>query len=114
MNASHKTWLSPLLALSYVAVSLTGILMLFHWKFPGMYQLHQWGGLLFVIAGGVHLFMNWRVFMAYFKNRKHAVAGLVAGAVAIALLMAVMPHKEHGGKGGGRGLGGQYRHRVHR
>jgi hypothetical protein len=39
-----KTWLSPFVASLFAAVSLTGILMLFHLQVPGTHPIHKWGG----------------------------------------------------------------------
>ena len=40
----QKSWLSPFLFITYLATSITGIFMLFHIKFPGLYPVHKWGG----------------------------------------------------------------------
>ena len=102
---AQRSWLSPFVAITFIAVSLTGILMLFHIRLPGMYPIHEWGGVLFVIAGGVHLLFNCRVFGNYFK-KKQAIVGLCAGMIALLFIALLVPSNQHGsghnygGKGG--------------
>lgn len=94
VKSTHKSWISPLLAVTFIAVSLTGILMLFHIRFPGMHPIHKWGGLLFVAAGVVHLLLNWKVFASYFKSSR----GVWAASLSIAaLILSVMvtPARDH-------------------
>ncbi|MBU0960999.1 MAG: DUF4405 domain-containing protein [Proteobacteria bacterium] len=81
---SHKTWLSPCVALTFVIVVLTGILMLFHIKNGYLKSLHEWIGLLFGVAGIVHLLLNWPVFVSYLKRR-----GAVLSVMSVLLLSMV-------------------------
>lgn len=87
-KSTHKSWISPLLAVTFIAVSLTGILMLFHIRLPGMHPIHKWGGLLFVAAGVVHLLLNWKVFASYFKNSRSVWAASLSVAALIFIVMA--------------------------
>ncbi len=66
---SHKTWLSPCVAISFIIVVLTGLLMFFHLENGYLKNLHEWIGLLFGVAGIVHLLMNWPLFVSYLKKR---------------------------------------------
>jgi membrane associated rhomboid family serine protease len=104
LHSSQKAWVSPFMAVTYFAVALTGIILLFHAKFPGVQQIHQWGGVLFLAGGTLHLLLNWRILKSYFKNRK-AVVGTLAGVVTITLLVCLFPHKGDGEKNHGRGKG---------
>ena len=102
LNATHKQWLSPFTAVTFAAVSISGLFLLFHQKFAGMNTVHQWGGILFLLAGVLHAIMNWRVLLSYFSNTR-AVLGALAGIATIALLIALFPHSEHGGSYHGKG-----------
>ncbi|MFT5726627.1 MAG: hypothetical protein ACI8PB_000748 [Desulforhopalus sp.] len=86
-NAAQKPWNSPFVAVTYAAVAVSGILMLFHIKLPGVLHIRQWGG-LFLFGGTIHVLINWRKPLSYFKNRK-AVYGTLAGVLTIVLLVSV-------------------------
>lgn len=107
INNHHKQWLSPFTAITFLAVSVSGVFLLFHFKLAGMYQIHQWGGLLFIAAGVLHVVFNWRAFASYFNGKK-AIAGAVAAVVGIGLMVAVIPHNGHGGKNFGREIGSHH------
>ena len=108
LNSTHKTIISPFAGVTFAAVALTGILLLFHQKLPAVHEIHRWGGLLFVAAGVVHLILNWRPFIAYFKDTR-AMWGSLAGALTIALMIALFPHgKEDSDDYGKHDREGQY------
>ena len=90
-NQIQKAWLSPCVAVTFFAVSLTGLLMLFHLKFPGEYAIHQWGGLVFIIAGSFHLLLNWSCFTSYFRKSK-AIWATVLGVAAMVVIALTVPH----------------------
>ncbi|WP_028579006.1 DUF4405 domain-containing protein [Desulfogranum japonicum] len=114
INPSHKQWLSPFTATTFAATSITGVLLLLHLKTPGMNQIHQWGGLLFVTAGVVHLTLNWRPFTAYMKNSK-AAAGIIAAVLATVVLSSLIPLNSHGQRYGRQGNSSMdYGYRYHR
>lgn len=86
-SESQKSWISPMVAVAYVAVGFTGLLMMLHVHWGGVHPLHIWSGVIFVIAATVHLLLNWRVFASYFKSGK--VVMLTACGVLLSLLMVV-------------------------
>lgn len=69
IKKSHKTWLSPCIAISFAIVALTGFLMFFHLGNRYLKNLHEWLGLLFGLAGIIHLLLNWPVLVSYLKKR---------------------------------------------
>ncbi len=111
-NSAQKPWISPFVATTYAAVAVSGILMLFHIKFPGVLRIHQWGGFIFIIGGTIHMLLNWRILCSYFKNTK-AVYGVLAGILTVVLLASLTPHGKYGGRHGyGKGqltYGNKYR-----
>ena len=110
-NTNNKSWLSPLMAVSFGVVALSGLLMLFHLRVPGMHTLHEWVGILLVITGVFHLTLNWKIFVTYFKNKNVAVGAFVAiGLVALALLVAPSQTNYAGGGGYARQSLGQGYH----
>lgn len=110
IQTAHRQWLSPFMGVTFFAVSITGIILLFHHKAEAMNQIHQWGGILFIFGGVLHILLNWRVFLKYFQNSK-AIIGACAGVLTIVLLVALFPLAgDHGGNHGRRGWdkGGAY------
>ncbi|MGD9209494.1 MAG: DUF4405 domain-containing protein [Desulfobacteraceae bacterium] len=78
MNSLLKrTWISPFVALSFLIVSLTGLLMFMHVRNHVLNSLHEWMGILFVITGIFHLIVNWSVFLSYFRKKEGAIAIVV-------------------------------------
>lgn len=84
----HKAWLSPLVAVLYSAVAMSGILMLFHLRGPGIRTLHEWGGILFLFVATIHLVFNWQIFISYMR-RKSAVFGAGCGILIVAAMLLV-------------------------
>ncbi len=87
----QKSWVSPITALSFAAVAVTGILMLLHVRIPGMKAVHDWMGVLLCVAGLIHLCLNGRVFLAYFRHR--AALGAVAAGILLLLAALAVPGK---------------------
>ncbi len=86
----HKIWLSPLLAVLFIGVTFSGLLMFLHLKIPGFKTIHEWGGLFFMVLGIVHLTLNWKLFARYLP-KKAAMLGAVAGVAALLLAVLIAP-----------------------
>jgi hypothetical protein len=104
--ASKRAWLSPLTGLLFIVIGVTGSLMFFHVRLPGMTFLHELGGMLFVIVAGLHLQLNWRPFLAFCRQKKGRLS-LAVGAGIVTLLLALgLGHDEsHRRPGEGRSAG---------
>jgi hypothetical protein len=100
---THKTWVSPITAVSFVAVTLTGILMLFHVRLPGIRGIHEWMGIVMALGGIFHLILNWKTFLCHFRRRR-AVAALL-GTVALIAAALLVPGEENHRRGGREGRG---------
>lgn len=93
---SSRAWLSPLTGISFVVISITGILMFFHLRFPGMTVLHELGGILFVIVAALHLKLNWHILLSYCRQRRGRIAlGIGAVVMGIFLVLGLGHDKEH-------------------
>lgn len=88
-SESQKSWVSPIVAVACVAVVLTGLLMMFHVHWRGVHPLHLWSGVLFGVAVTVHLLLNWRVFVSYFKNGRVVLMTACGMLLSILILVAV-------------------------
>jgi hypothetical protein len=92
----NRTWISPLTSVTFLVVGITGILLAFHVKSGGIKALHEWIGYAFALAGIIHLVINWRAFLAHFRQRSAILAVLAGIVLSLAVLFA-------GGAGGKSG-----------
>lgn len=98
-----RTWVSPLVAVSFAAVAISGVLMLFHVRATALHAVHEWMGVVLAIAGAVHLAINWRAFVGCFRQRAAVVAAVVALLLCLALMLAgLAAGPDHEGRGPGR------------
>ena len=81
----QKTVLSPFIAVLFIAISITGVLLLFHVRNGMIMEIHKLAGVVFVIAGLIHLIMNFGQFAAYFSLRKSWISLVVALAIVTVL-----------------------------
>jgi hypothetical protein len=99
----HRSWVSPITTGCFLALGITGLMMMSHMRIGGVRALHEGMGILFCIVGVFHLILNWRTLLSYLRTRK----GIIATA-AIIILGAFMlfgggdergegPHGRHGG-----------------
>lgn len=79
-----RTGLQRALALSFLIVGLTGVLLL-HLDVRGLKHLHQRMSLVFLLCCSVHLFLNWRGLRAHLQS-----GPVVASAVGIGLLSLLL------------------------
>jgi hypothetical protein len=106
-DPSTRTWLSPLTGVAFLAIGITGILMFFHVRLPGMTFLHEIGGLLFVVVTVLHLKLNWRPLLSYCRLRRGRIALWTGMALTAVLLVLGLGHDSaHGRHGGPPSLGG--------
>lgn len=85
---TDRSFISPFVAVTFFAVSITGILMLFHIKLGGIHAIHEWGGIAFVVGGSIHLILNWKAFTSYFKKSKAMYVVLAGGLIMLFALIA--------------------------
>ncbi len=110
-----RAFISVTTAISLVAMSVTGVVLFVTppgrvahwtgWKIGALTKeqwagLHIWFSLLFMIVAVLHLYLNWRAFLSYFRTRIHrafalrmewALALLLCGIVGWATLAEVKP-----------------------
>ena len=100
-NILKKPWISPFVAITYLVVAVTGLMMMFHFKNGTIFNLHQWLGIFCLVATIFHLANNWRVFTAYFQNKKWFAP--VIAAIILALVFGLVGlNSSDGRKGAGR------------
>lgn len=100
-----RSIISPVTAVSFAVVAVTGVLMLSHIRSRAINGVHEMGGLVMATAGIVHLALNWRAFLALFRHRRAIVACAVTTALAAALFVAglMAPERPRGPRSPGPG-----------
>jgi len=83
-----RSYISPILTITYVIISITGCLMLFDID-DHIDDLHKWMGLIFAVAGLIHLAINWRAIAAYFRAQKIVIYSTVMLLICAVLLLAI-------------------------
>ncbi len=84
----ERTWISPFVTLTFCVIGVTGLLLFFHVKNGSIVMLHEWLGWGFVIAGVLHLLVNWRQLVSYLPRRSAMVALAVCAILVAALIVA--------------------------
>ena len=100
-----RAFISVTTALSFVAMSITGVVLfvtppgrIAHWTGWRIWALtkeqwaglHIWFSLIFMIAAVLHLCLNWRPFLGYFRSRIHRAFALRAEWMTALLLCGVV------------------------
>ncbi len=98
----HKAWLSPFVAVAFVVIAVTGVLLFFHFKNGPIMVLHEWFGWAFVVAGTVHGVLNIRPLMAYLRQTAALVSLGVALILVVGLTLAGAGHEHGHGRHGPR------------
>lgn len=100
-----RNCLSPATALCFSLIALSGVLMFFHIRVPGIKVLHEILGLLFVVVGTWHVVLNWRAFCKCLGCRTAKVTLAVGLLLSIGLMTLGAGHDQHEGRGPGAGEG---------
>jgi Domain of unknown function (DUF4405) len=86
---------SVALAVSFAALTSSGLLMLaidrLGFKLR-MHPVHEVFGMFMVVAGAIHLALNWRPLLAHLRLRGPRILGLVLAGVAALLIVAGLTH----------------------
>ncbi len=75
---TDRSFLSPIVAFTFLPVAFTGILLLLHLRFQGLRNIHEWLGLTFTTFCVFHIAVNWRIFSKYFSRKGTRSALLLA------------------------------------
>lgn len=65
-----RTWSTPFVIICSFVIAFSGVMMFFHIGENLLKSMHEWLGLLFVIAIILHLLNHWIPFARYFSNKK--------------------------------------------
>ncbi len=81
-----RVWISPVTAITYVIVSISGLFMVFHIHAGNMRAVHEWIGYVFIAVGLLHFVLNFKPFLNYFPSRL-ATISVVACLIAMNVFM---------------------------
>ncbi len=94
-----RSFATPLTIGTFVIMGITGVLMFFHLNTGGNKVVHEFVGLLMVVAVLLHLVPNWRAFTCYFK-RPVALAVMGISVVLLGLSFSTLSTSDRNGPGG--------------
>jgi hypothetical protein len=87
-----KSWICAVVGVAFAALGISGLIMLLPLDIRlDLKSLHVVMGIVFIIAGAVHLALNGKTFITHFKNRSAIIAATAAALVAVALLFVGGP-----------------------
>jgi len=86
-----RSWVTPITIGSFLLLGVTGVLMFLKVRGGLIVVAHEWLSPIFVIAAGLHLWLNWDPVRACLSRaRGIVIVGLFAGLLAY----AIAPHEE--------------------
>jgi hypothetical protein len=97
-----RAWVGPLTIGSFFVVAVTGILMLVHFNQGIVKPIHEIVSCLFVVFSILHIIVNGKIFLAYFRKP----LGMVLIGICIAICVMSMIPIQLGNSGGHGGRGG--------
>lgn len=90
-----KNWATPLTIASFTIMSITGILLFFHFNFGIGKLVHKWGGLALTLAVTLHIIANWFGFKRYFSNNIPSLIFFLCTLAFLGVtLFAITPAKQ--------------------
>ena len=101
MSALLRTYATPVSFVTFVGVGLTGLLMFFGVRGGPLSEIHEWAGVIFVVALVLHLARNWRGVLAMLSTTSGKLIAGGLGAVTVVLILIMLPY----------GGGGQHQNR---
>lgn len=91
----HATALTTAL---FALIAFSGVMMFFHISSYALRFMHEWLGMLFVIAAGFHVARHWRAFMHMLGKGESLIA--IAAVVMVAAVLLALAPAERGGRHG--------------
>ncbi len=65
---SLRAWATPITVGSFLISALSGVILFFHLNIGLMRPAHEWLSWFMILGVGMHLVINWRPFLQYFKR----------------------------------------------
>jgi hypothetical protein len=103
MNDFLRTYATPLSFITFLGCALTGLLLFFGIRSHPLGEVHEWLGIVFVVALLLHLARNWRGVTAMLSAPRARLATAIGAALVAIYILSAAPFQ--GGTGHGRGPG---------
>lgn len=87
--------ITPYLTFLFLAVGISGILMLFHILDDYTKVVHELLGAVFVLFSILHVIINWKSLKTHFKNRVFIVSGIVILIFSIGFVVLAKMEVDH-------------------
>lgn len=95
---------TPIVAAVFVVSATTGMLLFFHLGERLIKELHEWMGVVFVVAALLHIVRNGRALLGHARKPMLWIAGVLALAAAAAFIVPELGAPAGGGNEGVRKL----------
>jgi hypothetical protein len=96
-----RAWATPLTIGAFVVMSVTGILMFFHFNTRLNKLVHEWAGWAMVLGVAAHVAVNWTPFARYLSSGLISRSLVALGIVTLAASFAPPPQQARGGSAAG-------------
>lgn len=98
-----RTFASPLMIAAFLAVAVTGILMLLGYREGLVTPVHEWSSLIFVLGAVLHIAIHWKPTLAHVK--RPLGAALLALFLLITMIAVIPQGQGSGGNPGHKSIG---------
>jgi hypothetical protein len=106
MNNFLRNYATPLSMAAFLGVGVSGVMLFLGVRNHSLSEIHEWIGVLFVVAGIMHFIRNWQGIKAMLlKTQGKIFTGL--GVIAVVAMLFASFGGDGGRHGGGPG-GGHY------
>jgi hypothetical protein len=69
-----RLWISPVTAITYLIVSISGLFLAFHLHMGNVRAVHEWMGYVFIGVGLLHFILNFKPFLYCFPSRTATIS----------------------------------------
>ncbi len=87
MNSKFRRFLNPLLVISFISLTTTGIMLLCHILTRGVHEVHELSSVLFVLTGLIHVSLNIK---NLFRSLKSVWTAIVVVVIAAAMILPAL------------------------
>jgi hypothetical protein len=92
MSALLRTYATPVSFVSFIGVGLTGILLFLGVRGGPLGDIHEWLGIVFIVALVLHLARNWRGVLAMLSTTSGKLIAGGLGVATVALILITLPY----------------------
>ncbi|MEJ8473669.1 DUF4405 domain-containing protein [Roseibium algae] len=94
MPSTLSRYSTPFITGLFLVSLVSGIALFFHWGTGMFHGVHEWLSMVLILPFILHIWKNWRPFVAYFKRLPMALALIIS---IVASLPFMFPSKSNSG-----------------